>query len=608
MISSLPEGKDSIITISKKQTSVPEQDKTVSTISRQKDIIKTSLLEHTDIITSNLNQKETMITAPNKINIITSLLEQKDIITSIPGQKEKMTSIPNKINIISSVSEQNKKDIITTILKQINIITSLPKQEDIITTFPKKVNEITSVPKQKTITNISNKINILTTILEKNNSTTIIPNHINDILSIPEQKSTIITLIQPNNTETNLPKKNFGLTTISEQYNFVSTFPKQNEEVSTYPKINDSIKSIPIQNDIVTTVSQLNNISFPGQKDTMKIETTVPTSKESFPAPTNLTIIKNTEQIAQGNLDNIGNPIIILLGFSNFVIDKKNSFISFYIYFVPVKNYLHSQKIRFPINIRYISLLRLLQSKEAICTLKNIHQSNQNKYLCIVQAETLNIKKIESNLEITFESDDDVVIVGITPFAKMFMDNLQFINNKDLFETKIYIMDHSTYKQYDEKLINITGIIQEPKPNFKNYTNFELMINLNSAEEKEAKLDCNIIEIIGNNYTLHCKINKNIDGDLQASVSYIDNDLLVINFETGFDSKINFKEKYTKFNKMYYSRKSDQIKSTAIIVISLVIIIIVASLIVIIFIIFKRKKKNNKRHIQDSSRETININ
>ena len=190
----------------------------------------------------------------------------------------------------------------------------------------------------------------------------------------------------------------------------------------------------------------------------------------------------------------------------------------------------------------------------------------------------------------------------------MFMNNLKYIDYKDLSETEIYILDHSTYKIYDENLINITGTIQEIKPTLKKYTDFELMINLNSTEKKEAKINCSIIEIIGNNYTLNCKINENIDGDLQASISYIGKDLLIINFEPGFDSKINFKEKYTKFNKMYYSRKSDQIKSTAIIVISLVIIIIVASLIVIIFIIFKRKKKNNKRHIQDSSRETININ
>ena len=189
----------------------------------------------------------------------------------------------------------------------------------------------------------------------------------------------------------------------------------------------------------------------------------------------------------------------------------------------------------------------------------------------------------------------------------MFMDNLQFIDNKDLFETEIYILDHSTYKLYDdEKLINITGIIQDSKPNFKKYTNFELIINLNSAEKKDANLNCSIIVIKGNNYTLNCKINENIDGDLQASVSYIGKDLLIINFETGFDSKIIFKEKYTKFNKIYYSKKSKQIKVGAIIAISLIIIIVVVSMIIII--ILKKKRKNIKtKHIYDSSREAINI-
>ena len=176
------------------------------------------------------------------------------------------------------------------------------------------------------------------------------------------------------------------------------------------------------------TTSQLKNIvSIPKQKDTLKIETTIPISKDTLYSSINLTIIKHTEQIKQSNLDNVGNPVVILLGFSNIVIDKINSQISFYIYFVPVKNYLHSQKIWFPINIHYISLLRFLQSKEAICTLKNSHQSNQNKYLCIVHAEALKIRSIEGNPEFTFESDDDVVIIGITPLAKMFMDNLYIL-------------------------------------------------------------------------------------------------------------------------------------------------------------------------------------
>ena len=317
-----------------------------------------------------------------------------------------MISIPKKTDIITSLSEENKKSIITTISKQINIKTSLPEQKDEITTIPKENNEMTSKPEQNKkdiITTISNKSNILTTVSKKENTKTTLPNQTNGMITIPEQKSTIITVLEANNAVTTLPKKNIDLTTVSKQYDIRSTFPKQNDEVTTIPKIKGSMESIPMQSDVMITTSQLNKIeSIPEQKETLKIGITVPTSKDSLPSLINLTIINNTEKIAQGNFDTIGKPVIILLGFSNIVFDKNHSLISFYIYFVPVKNYLHSQRVRFFINIHYISLLRFLQNKEAVCTLKNIHQSNQNKYLCIVQAETLKIKSIESNPEFIF--------------------------------------------------------------------------------------------------------------------------------------------------------------------------------------------------------------
>ena len=69
----------------------------------------------------------------------------------------------------------------------------------------------------------------------------------------------------------------------------------------------------------------------------------------------------------------------------------------------------------------------------------------------------------------------------------MFMNNLKYIDYKDLSETEIYILDHSTYKIYDENLINITGTIQEIKPKLKKYTDFELMINLNQPKKKKQK-------------------------------------------------------------------------------------------------------------------------
>ena len=105
-------------------------------------------------------------------------------------------------------------------------------------------------------------------------------------------------------------------------------------------------------------------------------------------------------------------------------------------------------------------------------------------------------------------------------------------------------------------MFNISGIIQEPKPYFKNNTNISLKINLYSSNKKTTEIKCIIYYIIENNYTLNCKLNGNLEGDLQGSVSYINKDLLIIIFEPGFDSKINSKEIDNLNNYIYYSRKS----------------------------------------------------
>ena len=73
------------------------------------------------------------------------------------------------------------------------------------------------------------------------------------------------------------------------------------------------MESIPMQSDVMITTSQLNKIeSIPEQKETLKIGITAPTSKDSLPSLFNLTIINNTEKIAQGNLDTIGKPVKII--------------------------------------------------------------------------------------------------------------------------------------------------------------------------------------------------------------------------------------------------------------------------------------------------------
>ena len=422
---------------------------------------------------------------------------------------------------------------------------------------------------------------------------TTIPKQINLKTSEPKEQDTITTLIKLKDTMSTMTEKTFIDLIVPGQNNILTNIPKLKDSLANLSNQNDDFTTSLMTNDLVSIISE--------QKDTSEIEITIPRSSNSTSKSIISTIVKNNSIVTQ---DNIGNTILILLGFSNMIINKFNLIISFYIYFIPVKNYLHSQKMRLHINIQYNSLLRLLQNKEAICQMENIHQSNQYKYLCIAYAETKNIKNIEVIPEFIFESDTNVEIVGITPLSKMFMDNLQNIDNKDLFKSEIYKLDHSKYNKNEGNKFNISGIIQEPKPNFINNTNLSLMINHESSEKKTEEINCSIIDIIDNNYILNCKLNKVLNGDLQAAISYIGKDLLVINFETGFDSIIKYDSKKLNNNNIFFSKKYGKIKTVSIALIIILIIIAVASAIIIIII--NKRRKNKFSHIKDSSREIIN--
>ena len=74
------------------------------------------------------------------------------------------------------------------------------------------------------------------------------------------------------------------------------------------------------------------------------------------------------------------------------------------------------------------------------------------------------------------------------------------------------VLDHSQYKKYGNLLFNITGTVNDPQPNITDY-NLVLIMNSASNDKTQIEVNCNIADIIGNNYTLNCKSNENIEGD-----------------------------------------------------------------------------------------------
>ena len=116
--------------------------------------------------------------------------------------------------------------------------------------------------------------------------------------------------------------------------------------------------------------------------------------------------------------------------------------------------------------------------------------------------------------------------------------------------------------------------------------------------------NCTIIDIIGSNYTLNCKGEKKTLYNLQSAVSFIDKDLLVINFEQNTTSEIIFDS--NSINNINYRMKDLKSPSAgAIVAIVLVPIIVLVSLIVLF--IFIKKNKSQKYSINNSTITKLEI-
>ena len=223
---------------------------------------------------------------------------------------------------------------------------------------------------------------------------------------------------------------------------------------------------------------------------------------------------------------------IVLLGFSNY--EDKNTSFSFYIFFVSVLNRIYSRTLTFPMILSYNSLLRGLdENTNGNCTLVDSSQSsNKIQYSCDVIASTSNIKQIKIDPTFTFANQSNVSLVGITPLATMFLNDIQNVGNSlNLSNATIYVLDHSIYNKYNTYSFNVSGIMTgESQPSFgKANNNLTLMVNTASSGTKEV--NCTITSITGSNYTLDCIANETFEPVLQSSYSLIDNEMLLINFD-----------------------------------------------------------------------------
>ena len=180
----------------------------------------------------------------------------------------------------------------------------------------------------------------------------------------------------------------------------------------------------------------------------------------------------------------------------------------------------------------------------------------------------------------------------ISPLALKYKDNLQNVPDTydDLFvKANIFMLQNSKLAQKG-KLFNISGIMNEDPqlPRDK-----EITLLVKSENEQTKEINCSVVDNKLTNYILNCKIIENsFTCDLNNSMSIMDNDLLLINFEE--ESSIIENNYIASSNRKYYFKSSSGISSGGIAAIVLIPIFTLTLVIAIIY--FSRKNSINKQN------------
>ena len=585
-------------------------------------------------------------TIPKTTNIsITSF------ITTLPSTIKTTISTNSKILTTFLITKPTNK-IITTIPTK--IITNIPLIKtsntttnlitNISNTIPTtKTNILTTIPNNKNINNRNNTYNltttsntistnisyiIITTILNSssttksiiNSTTNIIPNSFQtNTSSISTTLSEIIPTGIPTTNEKTMFATIANIPTIS-QKNTSKTIPFtiSTKIQTTFPTIPNA-NSTNVNNNIPPVIStDLSNTNIKPNDEYSQNEIITKQKISSFQSSiidelilptTNIetnvisTLLNITEKTDLIPIINNEETLLIIIGLNLFKIYE--SFFSFNIYFTPIRNIIYSNTLIFTIIITYYTNIRSLKELKVNCTLAEINTDSKYKYFCKVEADTYNIKQIKILPDFKFVSQENIKLIGITPFAKIYMDNVQLLDEKfDYIDNStIYILDNSSYTKYDKNLFDIFGSIKNPQPIFEN-KDLLVMINVESDKKYYNEAECNITNITGHNYTLFCRSNETFDGDLQSALSFINNgNILIINFainNINNSSKINIESKRIN-NRFYYKNKVGDNIST--IIVTIVIIIAIASIIGLILYLKIKKTKSKCNEESNTSQK-----
>ena len=146
-------------------------------------------------------------------------------------------------------------------------------------------------------------------------------------------------------------------------------------------------------------------------------------------------------------------------------------------------------------------------------------------------------------------------------------------------------------------------MLEKPKSDLDK-KRINLTINLDSDNNIYTESICTIFKINDNNYTLNCEFNENIEVDLQNAISFInDEEILLVNFDSGNNTIITNNNNKNPTNKRYISKKSNGLKPGTIVAIILALAVTVAT--VVGLAIYMKNQKNINVIKTETGRESI---
>ena len=227
-------------------------------------------------------------------------------------------------------------------------------------------------------------------------------------------------------------------------------------------------------------------------------------------------------------------------------------------------------------------------------------------YYCEVPNNSTDIKQISVEPDFHFDYQDNVTFVGITPFANIYKDNIQNVDDSYdyISDSNIYVLEVSKKIKYNKNNFNISGVMLNLNANFTS-KNFDLLIYRISGNRTQMNVQCSFADVIEVNinyyYTLSCSSDYIFDGLLQTAIAFIDNDILIIYFDNFTESGIDINKDENRTIDTYRYRYEDTNKFTVILLSVLIPTVLLFCFIVFITIKRRSKKEKQNEEIYDST-------